>query len=92
MTSEVWHRENISHRENNWKLFHLCDVYLVKLSKYSKPFYLNIRNYLPGLINIKRREAELNIILPTKNNFDITQKKTCFVLIHIANTEQELGR
>ena len=37
----------------------------------------NIRNYSPEVINIQRREAELNIILPMVNNFDIKQKKAC---------------
>ena len=33
-----------------------------------------IRNYSPEIINIQRREAELNITLPRVNNFDIKQK------------------
>ena len=37
-------------------------------------FLFNIRNYSPEVINIQRREAELNIILPRVNNFDIKQK------------------
>ena len=31
----------------------------------------NIRNYSPEVINIQRRDAELNIILPRAKNFDI---------------------
>ena len=37
-------------------------------------FLFNIRSYSPEVINIKRREAELNIILSRVNNFDIKQK------------------
>ena len=36
-------------------------------------------------INIQRREAEVNIILPRVNNFDIKQKKAwniCFIICH----------
>ena len=46
-------------------------------------FWFNIRNYSPEVINIQRREAELNIILPRVNNFDIKQKKIwniCFII------------
>ena len=46
-------------------------------------FLFNIRNYSPEVINIQRREAELNIILPRVNNFDIKQKKAwniCFIM------------
>ena len=35
----------------------------------------NIRSYSPEVINIQRREMELNIILLRVNNFDINQKK-----------------
>ena len=38
------------------------------------PFCL-ISEVTPDGINIQRREAELNIILPRGNNFDIKQKK-----------------
>ena len=38
-------------------------------------FLFNIRNYSPEVINIQRREAELNIILPRVHNFDIKQKR-----------------
>ena len=34
-------------------------------------FLFNIRNYSPEIINIQRREAELDIILPRVNNFDV---------------------
>ena len=47
--------------------------------------FSNIRNYSPEVINIQRREAELNIILLRMNNFDIKQKKAwniCFILCH----------
>ena len=46
-------------------------------------FLFNIRNYSPEVINIQRREAELDIILPRVSNFDIKQKKSrniCFII------------
>ena len=46
-------------------------------------FLFNIRNYSLEAINIQQREAELNIILPRVNNFDIKQKSawnTCFII------------
>ena len=45
----------------------------------------NIRNYAPEKINIQRREAELNIIIPRVNNVDIKQKEAwniCFIICH----------
>ena len=55
-------------------------------------FLFNIRNYSPEVINIQRREAELNIILLRVNNFDIKQKKThgIFFLLYTTNTKQEI--
>ena len=45
-------------------------------------FLFNIGNYSPEVINIQRREAELNIIFPRLNNFDIRQKRHgIFVLL-----------
>ena len=32
-------------------------------------FLFNIRNYSPNVINIQRRQAELNIMLPRLGNF-----------------------
>ena len=56
-------------------------------------FLINIRYYSTELINIQRREAELNIILPRVNKFDIKQKRHgIFVLLYAANTRQDLGR
>ena len=53
----------------------------------------NIRNYSPEVINIQRREAELNITLPRGNNFDIKQKRHgIFVLLYNPSTKQDLGR
>ena len=56
------------------------------------PFF-NIRNYSPEVINIQRREAKVNIILPRINNFNIKQKRHgIFVLLHATNTKQDVGR
>ena len=53
----------------------------------------NIGNYSPEVINIQRREAELNIILPRVNNLDIKQKRhVIFVLLYAINTKQDLAR
>ena len=52
-------------------------------------FLFNIRSYSPEVINIQRREAELNMILPRVNNFDIKQKKAwniCFIMWHQLQT------
>ena len=46
------------------------------------PFLFNVKNYSPEVINIQRRKAEVNIILPIVSNFDIKQKKAgniCFI-------------
>ena len=43
----------------------------------------NIRNYSLEVSDIQQREAELNIILPSVNNFDIKQKSAwniCFIM------------
>ena len=56
-------------------------------------FLFNIGNYSPEVINTQRREAELNIILPRVNNFDIKRKRQgIFVLLYATNTKQDLGR
>ena len=56
-------------------------------------FLFNIRNYSPEVINIQRREADMNIILPRVNNFNIKQKgHGIFVLSYATNTKQDLGR
>ena len=46
----------------------------------------------PEVINIQRREVELDIILPRVNNFDIKNRNRIFVLLNANNTKQELGR
>ena len=38
-------------------------------------YYNDNRNHSPEVINIQRHKAELNIILPRVNNFDIKQKR-----------------
>ena len=56
-------------------------------------FLFSIRNYSPDEINIQRRKAELNIVLPTVNNFKIKQKKHgIFVLLYVTNTKQDMER
>ena len=56
-------------------------------------FLINIRYYSTELINIQRRDAELNIILPRVNNFGIKQKRHgMYALLYAANTKQDLGR
>ena len=56
-------------------------------SDYKKIFHsflFNIRNYSPEAINIQQHKAELNIILPRVNNFDVKQKawNICFIICH----------
>ena len=66
---------------------------VIMISKYFMPFLFNIINYSPKIINIQRREAELNIKLPRVNNFDIKKKKgwnICFIVWH--HTKQDFGR
>ena len=54
---------------------------------------LNIRNFSPDVINIQRREAELNIILLKVNNVDVKQRMHgIFVLLYATDTKQDLGR
>ena len=56
-------------------------------------FLFNIRNYSPEVINIQRREAELNIILPRMNNSILNKKlHGIFVFLYATNTKQDLGR
>ena len=51
------------------------------------------RNYSPEVINIQRRVAELHIIFPRVNNFDIKQKRYgIFVLLYVTNTKYDVGR
>ena len=57
--------------EKNWDKQHIFHAFL-----------FNIKNYSPEVINIQRREAELNSIVLRVNNFDIKQKKAwniCFM-------------
>ena len=56
-------------------------------------FLFDIRNYSPEVINIQRHKAELNILLPRVNNFNIKQKRHgTFVLLYATNTKQDLGK
>ena len=65
--------------DNNNQLFHA--------------FLFDIRNYSPEVINLQRHKAELNILLPRVNNFNIKQKRHgTFVLLYATNTKQDLGK
>ena len=55
------------------------------------PFFFNIKNYSPEIINIQRREAELNIILPSVNNFDIKQKDMEYLFYYIPPTPKKIS-
>ena len=58
---------------------------MINIKEIFHVFLFNIRNYSPEVINIQLREAELNIILPRVNNFDIKQEKvwnSCFIIRH----------
>ena len=75
----------------------LCfTIYTFSYSLYKQIFHaflFNVRNYSPKVINIQRRDAELNIILPRVNNFDIKQKRHgIFVLLYATDTKQDLRR
>ena len=53
---------------------------------------MNIRNYSPEVINIQRRKAELNIILPRMNDFDIKQENAwhiSFIICHQHQTRSQ---
>ena len=52
-----------------------------------------ISKIIHEVINIQRREAELNITFLGVNNFHIKQKRHgIFVLLYSTNTKQDLGR
>ena len=56
-------------------------------------FLFNIRNYSPEVIDIQRRERQLNIILPRGNNFDIKQKRHgIFVLLNCHKHQTRSGK
>ena len=71
---------NNNNNNNNNQIFHA--------------FLFNIRNYSPKVTDIQFScEAELNIVLPRVNNFDIKQKRHgIFVLLYASNTKQVLRR
>ena len=72
------------HFNDNGKCRPLLSYYLDNKQIFHA-FLFNIRNYSPEIINIQRREAELNIILLRVNNFDIKQKNAwniCFIICH----------
>ena len=53
-------------------------------------FLFNIGNYSPEVINIQRREAELNIILPRVNNLDIKQKSHVIFVYYMLPTPNKI--
>ena len=57
------------------------------------PFLFNIRNYSLEVINIQRRDAELNIILPRVNNFDIKQQKGMeYLFYYVPSTPNKIWK
>ena len=57
------------HNKNDKQIFHA--------------FLFKIRNYSLKVINIQRHKAELNIILPSVNNFDIKKGFEYLLIIFI---------
>ena len=55
-------------------------------------FLFDIRNYSPKEINTERHEADLNIILPSLNDFDIKQKNTWIIRFIIWHQHQPRSR
>ena len=56
-------------------------------------FLFDIRNDSHEIINIERREAELNIISLKVNNFVLNKKRHGIsVLLYATNTKKDLGR
>ena len=69
----------------------ITDCHLANIKQIFLVFLFNIRNYSLEVINI--RKAELNIILPKVNNFNIKQKRHgIFGLLYATNTKLDLGR
>ena len=48
--------------------------------------------YSPEVINIQRRQDELNNIIPRVNNFHIKKRHGIFVLLYATKTKNDLGR
>ena len=95
MRSIISKNQNIKSKCKNF-LNNLLKILLNYLFSNNKQifhaFLFNIRNYSPEVINIQRREADLNIISPRVNNFDIKQKRHGIFafLLYVANTKQAL--
>ena len=53
-------------------------------------FLFNIRNYSPEVINIQRREVEMNIILRRVNNFNIKQKRHGILFYYVPPTSNKI--
>ena len=71
----------------------ICDGIITDNKQIFHVFLFNIRNYSPEVINVQRREAEINITLPRVHNFHIKQKRHgIFVMLYATNTKQGLGR
>ena len=49
-------------------------------------FLFNISNYSPEVINIQRREVELNVVLLRVNNFDIKKKNMEYLFYYMPPT------
>ena len=66
--------------------------HIIDTKQISHAFFFNVRNYSPKVINIQRREAELNIISTRVNYFDVKQKKAwniCLIICHEYQTKSE---
>ena len=74
--------------------FTVCQLYKDSNNKQIfHAFLFNMRNHSPEVIDIQRRGAELSIILPRANNFDIKQRKHgIFVSLYGINTKQDVGK
>ena len=71
----------------------VVDSYIQHYQQISHAFLFNIRSYSPKVINIQRRKAELNIVLPRVNNLNIEQKRRgIFVLLYATNTKPRSGK
>ena len=78
-------RENTDQKNSEYEHFLRSDDVCWNIRQIFHAFLFSIRNYSPEVSNIQRCEAELNIILPRVNSFDIKQKKAwsiCSIICH----------